>query len=253
MPTKVWEVTSTLSLNYTLILKNKDSFMGMIRADHYIRLYSRLTDQPLTLYSGVHRTKELLNNDDKTHLLKIVYKLFTPLTPVDLSWRVITTIDEKQAIVLVTQHSFKKCSKFYVCDKNSITMVKEYEMGGCTYTCSLSWSTIELLGLPQKTSKDELDLTINITKSTQVSEFTLEDGKESSESDGKLTTRVTTLIDFMKAENVQDAIRDAIAKAHVAKNVQNEGAPVGQVSSDRLLEQGMGQGKLKGKYLLQNS
>ncbi|XP_065224127.1 uncharacterized protein LOC135848220 [Planococcus citri] len=50
MPTGSWEPTTEFLFNYTPITKNADLFKGMIRADFYIRLYSKKNNKPLTLY-----------------------------------------------------------------------------------------------------------------------------------------------------------------------------------------------------------
>ncbi|XP_065224114.1 uncharacterized protein LOC135848209 [Planococcus citri] len=180
MPNRHWKNTTHLLFNYTAITRNEDILKGMIRADWYIRLYSYKKNKQLNLYSGTHQ------------------KVMEDAPPIDSFWRVILD-DDGRAIILVTQHTEKKCGQDYLCEKNR--QVKTYEERGCIYTCSLdaNESLLQVLGLPSLGITGELDITLETDKT----EIALADGHKTLNSKPSQTTGI---IEFLANKSFKDAL-----------------------------------------------
>ncbi|XP_065209402.1 uncharacterized protein LOC135837898 [Planococcus citri] len=180
MPSDPWKRTTYFLFNYTAITRNKDLFKGVIRVDWYIRLYSYKKNMPLNLYSGTRQ------------------KVIQDAPPVDSFWRVILD-DAGNAIILVTQHTQKKCDQDYLCEKNR--QVKTYEAGGCIYTCSLETNEnlLRELGLSFLKINGDLDFTLQ----TDETEVATAEGPETSNTK---PTHTTGIIEFLDNESFKDAL-----------------------------------------------
>ncbi|XP_065224128.1 uncharacterized protein LOC135848221 [Planococcus citri] len=206
MPVGSWEVTTKFLFNYTPITRNVDVFKGMIRADTYIRLYSKKNNKPLTLYSGTHQRQI---EETKTSCIYQTCKS----TVIDSFWRIIID-DNSKAVMLVTQHTLKKCNpELFLCEKN--LKVKTYKKGGCIYTCSLDGTDQQLKGLdlPPLRTTGYLDLTFQKINSS-----------ESQMSEPTEPPEETDIMDFLNNPFIRDAIKNV--DGYIGNNVKIQYAPI---------------------------
>ncbi|XP_065224123.1 uncharacterized protein LOC135848218 [Planococcus citri] len=199
MPIRSWERTTKFLFNYTPITKNEDLFKGVIRADFFIRLYSKKNDKQLTLYSGTHQTR-IANDTGPVGCFK---KLCGFTILIESFWRIIKD-DSGKAIILVTQHTQRECGEDeeYLCEANR--KMKKYENGGCTYTCSMHDPvhnpTLDLLNLPDIEINGNLDFTFEINET----ETNSRDGQGSS---GTKSSKKIDIIDFLNEKSFMDTVR----------------------------------------------
>ncbi|XP_065215508.1 uncharacterized protein LOC135842093 [Planococcus citri] len=148
MPTRLWQWTTMFRFNFIqLSISDKDLLRGLQRADQFIQLFSRKTNKPLTLYSGIIETKSKGITSTfctAVHCGKnFIVKLF---------WRIITDA-ENNAIILITQLTRNDCKQTnnirVICQNDEDrVMLEYYNDGGCMYKCPVTDTIISELGLP---------------------------------------------------------------------------------------------------------
>ncbi|XP_065224592.1 uncharacterized protein LOC135848587 [Planococcus citri] len=200
MPTKNLHRTTFFRFNYFPIPKHKSILRSMIRADNYIRLYSKETKKPLTIYSG---------RSQKTILRKPYHcapEFICKPVPfeIDFFWRIIKD-EQNNAIILVTQLTQVLCNeKTYICHKNRDVLQSYWWHGGCIYTCSVDKDIIELLQLPQGQLKNTGTLDVSFAKKIETE--TTESPQSSPKSSNAKSPAKVTMQDFMSKKTFMLAL-----------------------------------------------
>lgn len=173
------------------------------------------TDKPLTIYSGSYQTA--ISEEGTTCIGTRCKKSVT----INSFWRVIVDDDNKSTI-LITQHTRKICDidTAYICYEDLVVLEK-YKDGGCTYTCSLSNTLIDLLHLPKLNIERKLD--IRYPRAVELkSEITSQDTTEQSDADTQSSSTQVDISNFGRDATFVDALK--IVDPATAQIMKDEGA-----------------------------
>ncbi|XP_065210590.1 uncharacterized protein LOC135838761 [Planococcus citri] len=171
MPTYNWELTTLFPFNI-IPIENTDILKYLTNIDNYIRFFSLMKNQSLTLYSGIHID-----------------------WPANSIWRVVMDYSETQAIVIVTQIAVRQQLKSICTDEEIILFWKN---SICVYTCLLNEVVSKTLHLPQFRETTELDLKIPKT-STQ----------DEGSSNTQFMVKEANLADFVKSKTNIDVLLES--------------------------------------------
>ncbi|XP_065219235.1 uncharacterized protein LOC135844808 [Planococcus citri] len=218
MPTRILQLTTHFPFNF-IPVKDREIFMGLLRVDQFIRLFSRKTNQPLKLYSGRYQTTVKIRPSGLCKSLSCSKNI-----PIELFWKIIV-YNEKLAIMLITQLTQQSCTqtKFILCyDKNTIVMLETYKNGGCTYKCPVASRLIYDLGLP---TSEFFELNGDLSLDFKVTEEQLKylrklTGGPSDANTSSIVSHEVGIADFMgDAQKFEAAVR--AVDAQFEQNVQN--------------------------------
>lgn len=171
-------------------------------------------DKPLLFYSGTYQQTITTKQPNC-----IGFSCKTSVT-VNSFWRVIID-DADRTTILITQQPKKSCSEdTFICDEDR-AVLEDYRVGGCTYTCSLNYKTMDLLRLP--ILRIERKLEIQYPRNVEPeSEITPQSAGEESHTDAQSLSTIVDISNF--AEGATFAAAVLAVDAATAAMMQTEGA-----------------------------
>ncbi|XP_065217654.1 uncharacterized protein LOC135843634 [Planococcus citri] len=217
MPTKILQLTTHFPFNF-IPVKDNEIFMGLLRVDQFIRLFSRKTNQPLRLYSGRYQKTVNIRPSGLCKALGCSKNL-----PIELLWKIVN--NGSHSIMLITQLTQQSCTqtKNILCkDDNTLVMLETYKNGGCTYKCPVTSTIISEFGLP---SLEFLGVYEDLLLDFKVSEEQLNylrklTGGPSNANTSSIVSHEVGIADFMGNVNKFEAAVRAV-DAQPEQNVQN--------------------------------
>lgn len=171
-------------------------------------------NKPLTIFSGTYQ-KTIITKQPSC----LVFTCNVSVT-INSFWRVIID-DEDRAAILITQQPTKECSaETSICDEDR-TVLQYYRVGGCTYTCSLSDKTVNLLRLPYLRIKGKLKIKYPRNEE-QESEIISHSAVGESDADGQSSSSYVDISNFSEGATFAAAV--FAADVATATIMQSEGA-----------------------------